>query len=349
MPFFISLDGTEKRGPFTIGELEELINREELKPEHLVWRNGLTDWRKAHSLSELNVLFSRMPPPLTSPPPLERDLSNRARSSRKIKNSSYKGLRKSSFLAKIFVLHGTYLTGWEFIWVGFVRVLLGTVGMIGLLALIVWLNPHSVNSLSASEDFLLPLGAGLAMLITRAQRARSVGGSALFHAILSIDILAWLYNQYARTFTDPFSLVDGILVLYTLWSYVTLLSDSYSPDKGGESYLWDYLKVNSKAKREALSLLLNENDALKTKYAIPTDVVVVPRLTPESSQGECQSIFKNQFYYLAVMHKKRAISIHDWVSLPKKEKAQCYRVGEGFENQGRLIQDLKERCQKSIF
>jgi hypothetical protein len=50
-------DGKERFGPFTIEELKD----KNIKPETLVWKEGLVDWVSARNLSDLQVLFEVAP------------------------------------------------------------------------------------------------------------------------------------------------------------------------------------------------------------------------------------------------------------------------------------------------
>lgn len=346
MPFYISLDGSEKKGPYTIEELEKLIQKEELKPSHLVWRNGLSDWVEAQSLSDLDELFARMPPPLSTPPPLNTNKNDTSNSETKAKPVTGSIVSEFSypFFKKLFNISGSYLSGWEFIWVSMTRSFLGVIGMLPLFYLIVTLSPSSVAWLSEYEDFIFPLGGIVGIMITRAQRARSVGGESLMTLITVLDVLALFYRFVVTVEGETNSLATGIFSLYALWSLFTLLSDSYSPDKGSADCMWDALRINSLQKKQALSTLLSQYDILKSQHSIPSDTIVVPRPTPDTFEKECQSVFHNPHFYLAVMNKRRAISIHDWSSLPETEKSKFYRVQDGFPQYGALIEDLKNRC-----
>lgn len=68
--YFIHI-GPEQEGPFTPEELKS----KDIKKETPVWREGLSEWKKAGELPELNFLFITVPPPfvqkeeLISPPP----------------------------------------------------------------------------------------------------------------------------------------------------------------------------------------------------------------------------------------------------------------------------------------
>lgn len=61
-------------GPMPRGELDSLVTRGEVKPETLVWREGMSAWTPAGSVDELAPVFKKVPPPLppqrSGPPPL---------------------------------------------------------------------------------------------------------------------------------------------------------------------------------------------------------------------------------------------------------------------------------------
>lgn len=58
-------EGTTQRGPF--GE-HELVGAG-LRPETLVWREGMSQWQPAEQLPELQSLFSTQPQPAAGPAP----------------------------------------------------------------------------------------------------------------------------------------------------------------------------------------------------------------------------------------------------------------------------------------
>ncbi|MDE7396226.1 MAG: CD225/dispanin family protein [Muribaculum sp.] len=64
MKYYIA-EGTTPVGPF---EIDELVNRG-ISPDTLVWAAGMTDWKPAHTIDELQGLFEPVPPPLTPPEP----------------------------------------------------------------------------------------------------------------------------------------------------------------------------------------------------------------------------------------------------------------------------------------
>lgn len=54
--------GNEQLGPLTLEELKQA----DIKPNTLVWFEGLSKWEKAEGLEDLRVVFELMPPPLES-------------------------------------------------------------------------------------------------------------------------------------------------------------------------------------------------------------------------------------------------------------------------------------------
>lgn len=59
------LEGQEQRGPLTWQELSQKARSGALRPEQLVWTEGMTDWTPGR---EIQGLFA-MPPPPPLPPP----------------------------------------------------------------------------------------------------------------------------------------------------------------------------------------------------------------------------------------------------------------------------------------
>ncbi len=59
MKYYIAVNG-QRKGPFT----KEAIKMQDIKPDTLVWHEGMYDWAKAESLYELVDVFDKVPPPL---------------------------------------------------------------------------------------------------------------------------------------------------------------------------------------------------------------------------------------------------------------------------------------------
>ena len=59
--YFISKNN-KKLGPFTIEELQE----EGIDMNTLVWKHGMSDWKKANEFEELQDMLSKTPPPIPS-------------------------------------------------------------------------------------------------------------------------------------------------------------------------------------------------------------------------------------------------------------------------------------------
>jgi membrane protease subunit (stomatin/prohibitin family) len=64
--FFIVLNGAQA-GPFDITALAAIAKDHSLTRETLVWRQGMTEWTPAGTVSELHALFVGTPPPLPKP------------------------------------------------------------------------------------------------------------------------------------------------------------------------------------------------------------------------------------------------------------------------------------------
>ncbi|WP_340200516.1 CD225/dispanin family protein [Ascidiimonas sp. W6] len=62
MKKYFYTDGTDKFGPFTLGELKE----KNISRETLIWFEGLGDWKPASGVPELDELFVLSPPPVVS-------------------------------------------------------------------------------------------------------------------------------------------------------------------------------------------------------------------------------------------------------------------------------------------
>ncbi len=63
--YFIN-DGQQQKGPFTIEELKSQL----VKPNDMVWSEGMENWQPASEMNDLKPLFSSVPPPLI-PKPIE--------------------------------------------------------------------------------------------------------------------------------------------------------------------------------------------------------------------------------------------------------------------------------------
>lgn len=63
--YFIAVDG-QQTGPFTMDAMAEQVKSKKLTRETLVWAQGMEQWTAAGRVTELNELFSRIPPPLPS-------------------------------------------------------------------------------------------------------------------------------------------------------------------------------------------------------------------------------------------------------------------------------------------
>ena len=61
--WYVAVDG-QSQGPFASAQLASGISSGQLKPESLVWSNGMESWKKAMDVSQIAALFKTAPPPL---------------------------------------------------------------------------------------------------------------------------------------------------------------------------------------------------------------------------------------------------------------------------------------------
>lgn len=59
--YFVGIDNAPV-GPLDADELKQKIALGQVTPESLVWYQGLPGWAQAKTLSEVNILFSQVPP-----------------------------------------------------------------------------------------------------------------------------------------------------------------------------------------------------------------------------------------------------------------------------------------------
>ena len=74
MKKYYTHNGTNQEGPFSIDDLRE----KKIAPETQIWYEGISDWKQAKNISELNKIFKKGPPPFkkektTSPKSKEKD------------------------------------------------------------------------------------------------------------------------------------------------------------------------------------------------------------------------------------------------------------------------------------
>lgn len=60
--FFIALSG-QQSGPFTLVQLQQMIQIGSFTKNHHVWKQGMAEWILANDIQELSNLFSSVPPP----------------------------------------------------------------------------------------------------------------------------------------------------------------------------------------------------------------------------------------------------------------------------------------------
>ncbi len=70
-PVFVAING-QQVGPLTMDELAKRVAAGEVKPDTLVWKQGMAQWAKALEVPEVASLVARTPPPIPggSPPPI---------------------------------------------------------------------------------------------------------------------------------------------------------------------------------------------------------------------------------------------------------------------------------------
>ena len=342
MPFFISLDGRNKLGPLSLLDIEVLIQKGELKESCQVWRTGMERWESASSLPELQILFDQLPPPLEdAPPPLEDETQSPEEASQSFsfeEDSPSAVNRKSprfknSFVSKALSFSGVYLSGTEYFGILFIRVFLAF--FLAAAAEIVFSENITLSAIA--WEVVIPY---CAMVLTRVQRAKSLGGNHLFWIILCWDaglaILSVLLMSVGVENIAPLApAMQFVSGAYWLWSSISLLfDDSYSPDKGGEAVLMSYLNPKTQKQSNALIELIERRHSLAASCGVPSDVVVVPsRLAPGKQSERGEQIGRNEFYELVAMGKRGrsifgrtvVIPIADWTLQSPKILDACYR------------------------
>jgi membrane protease subunit (stomatin/prohibitin family) len=61
--YFVAINGAQA-GPFEMGLLRSKVQSGEVRPETLVWRQGMPNWAPAKDVQELSAIFGSAPPPL---------------------------------------------------------------------------------------------------------------------------------------------------------------------------------------------------------------------------------------------------------------------------------------------
>lgn len=61
--YFVAVNG-QQTGPFNINLLKEMVLKNKLTRESLVWKQGMNDWQAAGQQSDLSGLFGTIPPPI---------------------------------------------------------------------------------------------------------------------------------------------------------------------------------------------------------------------------------------------------------------------------------------------
>ena len=58
--YYVVEDG-KQTGPFDMETLKKKIEDGSLKKESLVWKDGMSEWKKAEEVEEINKLFPNIP------------------------------------------------------------------------------------------------------------------------------------------------------------------------------------------------------------------------------------------------------------------------------------------------
>lgn len=167
------------------------------------------------------------------------------------------------------------------------------------------------------QFFLITVfGIGLYLVtVTTFKRARSLGagGGAGFVAFLMlaywIVVYGYSMNESANRYdayygAEPDTYYTISLGLFSLFMVVIhwwlTLKNSREIMLGGPKALLRSLKVYDPNHREELLKLLDREQELRDRNAIPEEVMVVPCLIPKKGAAEYQRYFETESYYLAV-------------------------------------------------
>jgi len=67
--YHIAVNG-QQQGPFGVPQLQQMAMQGQLKPDTLVWTQGMAGWAAASTVPELANIFAQTPPPLPPVPPI---------------------------------------------------------------------------------------------------------------------------------------------------------------------------------------------------------------------------------------------------------------------------------------
>lgn len=67
--YYVAHNG-QQQGPFGVAQLQQMAMQGQLKPETLVWTQGMAGWAAASTVQELATIFAQTPPPLPPVPPI---------------------------------------------------------------------------------------------------------------------------------------------------------------------------------------------------------------------------------------------------------------------------------------
>jgi hypothetical protein len=113
---FYYLDGNEQKGPLKIDQLELLG----LKPDTLVWAEGMEDWEPAKKIEELEILIKKTQPPAPPTPSSKQSNTEKAvldTSPKRKSQASWiietkKGLLLVGVVSLVAFCAGFFLDGW---------------------------------------------------------------------------------------------------------------------------------------------------------------------------------------------------------------------------------------------
>lgn len=57
------INGSQK-GPFSMGEILDLINTGDITPETYIWKEGMKEWRMAKDIEDIRPNLGQLPPPI---------------------------------------------------------------------------------------------------------------------------------------------------------------------------------------------------------------------------------------------------------------------------------------------
>ena len=339
--FYYTLDDKTRVGPISIEELKAAVLNSGLNATEIkVWQEGQDDWMPLTDIPQFAEFTKSIPPPLG---PKKKE-SRKKQGSKD--NSFFESPLWIRWALKILGVRRGYLNGVSFLFALFLRGLAAwTLGAFLLGGLSMNLGVDFIQT--SMDNLLYPVGL-IGAISARVQRARSLGGASFASIVRNIDLIYLLYTvglAFIPVAPEYFALIMPLEVFfggYSLWtSYKLVFQDSYSPNKGGVTFLKDYLAPNTLEKKRALQETLDALPRLRYELNLPDDLAVVPRKIPRNHNETPSVIVNNPFYYLVAMSKKGTVAIKDWNKLSVKDQRQFYRLTGKFESISGEIELLK--------